>query len=266
MAEAGVMILKTDQQNSGFGFMTLEDAGILSIDLKSMKKQNHTTVNCNNIQNTFGITLTNNRNVTAYQSLDDNNYLNAVYGNAEGYNIASTINFSDNSNKKAFDMLASERCYFLAEDEVKEIKAEVKDILDEVDAKADKSQRKIDANQRDLKADERAAIVQAERETEDIAEERAAEEAEAQAKAEAERTAEEQALLDALRNEQIATLSRQLTVVDTQLADLYNKGSIDEALTSSRANIAAQLEDLGVTVAEPNWDEYMDKLNKPEEV
>ena len=98
------------------------------------------------------------------------------------------------------------------------------------------------------------------------AEERAAEEAEAQAKAEAERTAEEQALLDALRNEQIAALSRQLTVIDTQLADLYNKGSIDEALTSSRANVAAQLKDLGVTVAEPNWDEYMDKLNNPEEV
>ena len=189
-----------------------------------------------------------------------------MYGNAEGYYIASTINFSDNSNKKAFDMLASERCYFLAEDEVKEIIAEVEDILDEVDAKADKSQRKIDANQRDLKADEKAAIVQAERETEDIAEERAAEEAETQAKAEAERTAEEQALLDALRNEQIAALSRQLTVIDTQLADLYNKGSIDEALTSSRANIAAQLEDLGVTVAEPNWDEYMNNLNKPEEV
>lgn len=80
-------------------FMSAADAGITEINLSSMKKSGKHDINGAEIQNTFNVTM-NGKTMTAEQSLEDSEYLDATLNNSKltGENMFSQLTSKDVDN------------------------------------------------------------------------------------------------------------------------------------------------------------------------
>lgn len=134
LAAGNVYLLRNNQNVQGFGYLTAKDAGIDYIDLSTIDEVEagqHANVNGKTVQHTFGITFKDNTQVVGYQSLDDNDYLSAVYG--DRYAKAMIGKIDKAANKKAFDLL--EGVELLDESQKEKLSAEATAIFAEANQK-----------------------------------------------------------------------------------------------------------------------------------
>ena len=225
----GLMLLRTDHEIQGFGFLTAKDAGIEKIDLSTIQNvsSEHSNVNDNVLKATFGITFNDGKTKTGYQSVDDVNYLNAVYGARYGEEMISKIDFNKDANKKAIDDIENFRNSY-NDQTLAETLAQRDSVMASYRTQKAKVEEEVTAQNRELVQDLNRTAREAEFET-DIIDEKNNREAD-----------EEEYAKHNLEGRMTALENRKSTI-ETELRNLYNEDQATHAqrISSLEADLAS---------------------------
>ena len=100
-----LFVLMTDHNTGAHSFLAIAEAGINSIDLKSLKSSDWTNINENQLKNTFTVNTANGGSVKGYQTLDNDFYLKKSYNGVE--NAEMTVTVDDTAIQQAENIFSS---------------------------------------------------------------------------------------------------------------------------------------------------------------